>query len=86
MTSRETIKTLENRYNVFIERNTFWNPLTRHERESFNVYSSDGCCWDKVIGYRSLIKALAEGKKFLTSLKPCKRYNGADADLWEIDW
>lgn len=86
MTNKATIKNLETRYNVFIERNTFYNPLTMEDRESFNVYSSDGCCYDKVIGYRSLVRTLSENKKFLTSLPKCERYDSADSDLWELDW
>ena len=65
MTSYETIKMLEKRYHVHIDRDTFFDPLWRRECEDFKVYSMDGCCWDKVIGYRSLIHMLATDKEAL---------------------
>lgn len=72
MTKLETIKTLEKRYLVYINRDTFWNPLTNREIEDFKIYTLDGCCWDKVIGYRSLIHCLVSDKKSL--LKIGKEY------------
>lgn len=62
MTKYETIKNLEKRYHVHITRDTFWNPLTQQEQEDFHIYTMDGCCWDKVIGYRSLIRTLVNDK------------------------
>ena len=68
MTSRETIKKLENRYHVHIDRETFYDPLWRKECEDFKIYTHDGCCWDKVIGYRSLVHTLAEDKEHLLKI------------------
>ena len=68
MTNYETIKKLEKRYHVVITRETFFDPLYRRECEDFHIYSKDGCCWDKVIGYRSLIRTLAEDKDALRRL------------------
>jgi len=68
MTNYETIKKLEKHYHVHIDRDTFWNPLTQEEKEDFKIYTLDGCCWDKVIGYRSLIHTLAEDKDALRRL------------------
>ena len=65
MTKPETIKTLEKRYHVHIDRDFFWMPLSGVECEDFKVYTLDGCCWDKVIGYRSLVSMLAEDKEHL---------------------
>ena len=62
MTKRETIKKLEKQYGVHIDRDTFFNPLSMEEHEDFKIYTADGCCWDKVIGYRSLVCTLAEDK------------------------
>ena len=62
MTKYETIKTLEKRYHCQIQRSTFYNPISGQEQESFIIYSLDGCCWDKVIGYRSLVRTLVEDK------------------------
>lgn len=68
MTKYETIKNLEKRYHVVITRDTFFDPLSRRECEDFHIYSKDGCCWDKVIGYRSLIRTLVEDKVALRRL------------------
>ena len=69
MTKPETIKNLEKRYNVRIERSTFLGAYYSNvERESFRIYSGDGCCWDNVIGYRSLVKTLAEDREALKRL------------------
>ena len=65
MTHIETIRNLEKRYHVRIVRETFWMPLTGEEKEDFKIYTLDGCCWDKVIGYRSLISTLARDKDAL---------------------
>ena len=73
MTSHETIKTLEKRYLVHIDRDTFFDPLSMRECEDFKIYTLDGCCWDKVIGYRSLIHTLATDKTQL--LKIGKKYH-----------
>ena len=83
MTSRETIKKLENRYLVHIDRDTFWNPLTAEEKEDFKIYTLDGCCWDKVIGYRSLIHTLATDKEHL--LKIGKKYKENHPEIKEED-
>ena len=68
MTNYETIKTLEKRYHVTITRDIFWMPLTGEEKEDFQIYTKDGCCWDKVIGYRSLIRTLSRDKDALRRL------------------
>ena len=65
MTNHETIKMLEKRYNVHITRDFFYDPLSRKEYEDFKIYTADGCCWDKVIGYRSLVHTLASDKESL---------------------
>ena len=68
MTKTETIKSLEKRYNVHIDRDTFYGVFSGKEHETFHIYSADGCCWDKVIGYRSLVKTLAEDKDSLNRI------------------
>ena len=68
MTRQSTIKALEKRYHVHIERETFFDPFYRRECEDFKIYSLDGCCWDKVIGYRSLIRTLVRDKDALRRL------------------
>ena len=65
MTAIETIRNLEKRYHVHIDREFFYMPLSGERCEDFKIYSADGCCWDKVIGYRSLIRTLAEDKDAL---------------------
>ena len=65
MTNPETIKTLEKRYHVHIDREFFYMPLSGERCEDFKIYTLDGCCWDKVIGYRSLIRTLADDKDAL---------------------
>ena len=68
MTKYETIKALEKRYHCHINRDTFFDPLYRKEFESFSIYSSDGWCWGKVIGYRALIRTLVKDKLELMRL------------------
>ena len=68
MTKHETIKTLEKRYHVHIDRYTGYDPLYHEEFEDFHVYTLDGCCWDKVIGYRSLVHMLATDKESLARI------------------
>lgn len=65
MTKTKTIKDLEKKYNVHIERYTFWYDICGEEREGFVLYSADGCRWDNVLGYRSLRRALKEDKESL---------------------
>ena len=67
MTKPETIKTLEKRYHVHIDREFYYPPFPWGDEtwESFYVYSKDGCCWDKIIGYRSLVRTLARDKDAL---------------------
>ena len=65
MTKTETIKDLEKKYNVHIERYTYWNGICGEEREGFVLYSADGCRWDNVLGYRSLRSTLKEDKESL---------------------
>lgn len=65
MTRTETIRNLEKRYHVHIDRDFFYMPLSGERCEDFKIYTRDGCCWDKVIGYRSLIATLARDKASL---------------------
>ena len=83
MTNYSTIKALEERYMVHIDRDTFWNPLTLTDGEDFKIYTLDGCCWDKVIGYRSLVHTLATDKENL--LKIGKEYKAKHPDIKEED-
>ena len=58
------------------------------EKEDFKIYSLDGCCWDKVIGYRSLIATLKEDKEALKRI--AMRYLARESrstvrDLYAID-
>ena len=68
MTKTETIKKLQKRYHVHIDRETFYSRLSGAEYEDFKIYTLDGCCWDKVIGYRSLIATLARDKEALAKI------------------
>ena len=85
MTNINTIRNLENRYHVNITREFFWMPLTGEEKEDFKIYTLDGCCWDKVIGYRSLICTLSRDKDALKRIAD-STYNSVNertAHLWQ---
>lgn len=86
MTSPETIRKLEDRYMVHIDRDFFWNPLTAEEKEDFKVYTLDGCCWDKVIGYRSLVHTLATDKAHLLKIGMDYKKNHPETNDYELDW
>ena len=68
MTQLATIKKLEERYHVHICKEEFMAPFSDTIREKFTVWSADGCPWDNVIGYRSLISMLKEDKASLARL------------------
>lgn len=69
MTKPETIKKLEKRYHCKIDQNWDYKRWPyKGEFEYFHIYSLDGCHWDCVIGYRSLIKTLVEDKDALRRL------------------
>ena len=91
MTKIETIKALEKKYHVHIDRDFFYGPYYSDvQHESFKIYSADGCCWDKVIGYRSLVRSLADGKKGLEELANAHKVkivcdNKVLAEIPEID-
>ena len=70
MTSPETIKKLEKRYGVKITRDIIYYPFpwNADPKEDFHIYTMDGCCWDKVVGYRSLVATLARDKVSLRRL------------------
>ena len=82
MTKHSTIKALEERYHVHIERDEYLAPYyTGEVRESFHIYSGDGDCWDKVLGYKSLVRTLARDKEALKRLaKPVRKVE------YEEDW
>ena len=65
MTKTETIKTLEKRYKVHIDKDEYWDFWGQREAESFKIYSADGCKWSNVLGYRSLVHTLKEDKEKL---------------------
>ena len=70
MVNTETIKNLERRYHVHINKEVSYGPWWNGGKvnELFKVYSADGCHWDSVIGYRSLIHTLAEDKESLNRI------------------
>ena len=74
MTRTETIRNLEKRYHVHIDREFFYLPLSCERCEDFKIYTRDGCCWDKVIGYRSLIRTLADDKEALLRIAKGEKY------------
>ena len=86
MTKAETIKALERKYHVCINKDYFTGPYFSNElKESFDIYSADGCCYDRVIGYRSLIKTLAEGKESLKRLAKDKWQRELNNALKELE-
>lgn len=72
MTTKATIKKLEDRYHVHIDHHREWNG------EVFHIYSADGCHWDACGSYRSLIKTLAEDKTSLNRLYNLERLAQAE--------
>lgn len=63
MTKPETVKKLEERYHCHITKETKYRPYPwTGEYEVFYIYSMDGCHWETVIGYRSLINELVESQ------------------------
>ena len=69
MTKPETIKALEKKYHVHIDKDYYTGPYYDTQlKESFKIYSMDGCKWDNVNGYRSLVKTLAEDREALLKI------------------
>lgn len=53
-------KTIEKKYGVKVVSEGHWyNPLTGRSQETFNLYSADGCCWEKGLS-RKRVKAECE--------------------------
>ena len=68
MTKKETIRNLEKKYHVIIDKDISYGPFSNEPNENFKIYSADRSCFDHVIGYRSLVRTLSESKKFLAQL------------------
>ena len=41
-------KTLERKYGIkVVSEGEYYNPLTGKSKETFKIFTADGCCWEK---------------------------------------
>ena len=63
-------KTLEKTYGIrVVSEGFYYNPLTGRSRETFKIYSADGCCWEKGLGRKAVKAECEEWSRQLLAIK-----------------
>ena len=65
----------EKKYGIFIEDDSYWNPLWNRFVKQYKIYTADGCKWENGLSYKSLLKEIRENKEFFLKIKAQKEKN-----------
>ena len=69
-------KTLEKKYGITVTEERWWNPLTNRMMKTYNIYSADGCPWEKGLTREGVKKECEQWAKSLISIKKSEQKNG----------
>lgn len=62
-------KTLEKNFGITVTEEKWWNPLTNKLVKTYNIYSADGCPWEKGLSREGVKRECEQWAKQLLSIK-----------------
>lgn len=67
-------KTLEKKYGIKVVADGYWHPLTGRFVGLYNIYTADGCCWEKGLSRKGVKAECEEWHDSLMRIKAnCER-------------
>lgn len=62
-------KALEKKYGITVTEEKWWNPLTNRRVTTYNIYSADGCPWEKGLTRKNVKKECEQWAESLLNIK-----------------
>lgn len=62
-------KRLEKKYGITVMEDHWWNPLTCKRMTTYNMYSADGCPWEKGLTKQGVKKECEQWAESLLKIK-----------------
>ena len=63
-------KGLENKYGItVVSEGHHYNPMTGASKETFKIFTADGCCWEKGLSRKGVKRECEEWSKSLLEIK-----------------